>query len=279
MESQYYVDKWEKVNLSANRPNISAVTEIVGKIYAMSGRKAPKVRLFASPPKLTSAIRELGDGSARIYFSGSYDAYALARCDAGINEEGTGKGREEKVTLYECLAALSEHITDTYFGDEVFMASEKPLAIYLDANNDLHNDDGPAIVYSDGVGSYNWHGTQVKKRIILDPASITVSEIQAEDNAEMRRILIERYGMDRYIHDSGAQPIDNAVDATGRPVELFKLPNAILPIVRVVNSSPEADGSYRVYVLTATRNTDSALDAVASLAGTTTEHYTPIMEG
>jgi len=56
------------------------------------------------------------------------------------------------------------------------------------------------------------------------------------------------------------------------------LPNSQLPIVRVVNSSPESDGTFKNYVLTATKKTKSAIEAISSLAGTSAEHYIPILE-
>ena len=42
----------------------------------------------------------------------------------------------------------------------------------------------------------------------MDPASITIEEINKEDNVEVRRIMIERYGVGKYLHEAGAKLID-----------------------------------------------------------------------
>ena len=68
------------------------------------------------------------------------------------------------------------------------------------------------------------------------------------DNAEVRRVMIERYGEDRFIVDSGMQPI--AHDETFGT--LYVQPqDAGAPIakIRVVNRSPEPDGTFRNYWL------------------------------
>lgn len=85
--------------------------------------------------------------------------------------------------------------------------------------------------------------------------------IEDTDNVEVRRLLIDRYGEARYLVDSGAEPIDQ--DEYG--LRYRKMPcrceewqrtasyqvmcelcdEEPLVMVKVQNSTPEADGSYK----------------------------------
>jgi hypothetical protein len=110
----------------------------------------------------------------------------------------------------------------------------------------LHNSSGPAL-RSDVENLYYWHGVMVPAFVITKPEWITLKHIADEDNAEARRIFIERYGLSRYLLDSGAQKL--AEDEFG---ELYRteIPgDEPLVMVKVLNSTPEPDGSQKPYFL------------------------------
>ena len=73
------------------------------------------------------------------------------------------------------------------------------------------------------------------------PEWITVDEIERERNAEVRRVLIERYGQSKYLVDAGAEEI--ARDACGVLYRKDIEGDEPLVMVRVLNSTPEHDGS------------------------------------
>jgi hypothetical protein len=50
-----------------------------------------------------------------------------------------------------------------------------------------------------------WQGVRVPQNVIEAPEAITVAEIDAEANAEVRRIMVERYGTSRFLVDGGAK--------------------------------------------------------------------------
>jgi hypothetical protein len=83
--------------------------------------------------------------------------------------------------------------------------------------------------------------------IIEEPGRITIEAIRAEVNAEVRRVMIERYGLSRYLLDSKA--IKLCEDEFG---ELYKADlegDEPLVMVKVMNSTPETDGSFKPYFL------------------------------
>jgi len=119
---------------------------------------------------------------------------------------------------------------------------------------------------------------------VVKPEWITVKHIADEENAEVRRVLIERYGLTRYLLDSGAQKI--AEDEFGE-VYRTELPgDEPLVMVKVINSTPEPDGSRRPYFLRVhpemrvlgkdglgDPQAVTPLNAVASTFGMTGEQY------
>ena len=86
----------------------------------------------------------------------------------------------------------------------------RPDQIHL-VDGQLHNDTGPAIHYRDGFEVYGIEGVRVPKKAVTAPKSLTIDEIQKEKNAEIRRIMINRYGPSDYLIESGAKLVDSSV--------------------------------------------------------------------
>jgi len=80
--------------------------------------------------------------------------------------------------------------------------------------------------------------------------AMLVGEIDAEPNAEIRRVMIERYGTARYVRDSGAVEVDRWTDEAGQPVRLLRrdVPgDEAIVMLHLVNSTVDPDGKRREY--------------------------------
>ena len=102
-----------------------------------------------------------------------------------------------------------------YMHEEFCLVSEPPLVLKVDDQNRPHCDNSPFCVWSDGSRLYSVHGVQVPGWIVDNPEDITLASIRAETNAEIKRIMREKFGESRYLREIGARVID--VDAV--PVE------------------------------------------------------------
>jgi hypothetical protein len=133
------------------------------------------------------------------------------------------------------------------------MVCERPSAIRRDTQGRLHSENSLAIEWPDGWGVASVHGTRVPEDVVLAPGSITIARIDSEQNAEVRRVMLERYGLSRYVLESGAEVLHEDVDQLGFPRRLLrKSAGAGLPAlvrVHVKNSTLEPDGSRRDYLL------------------------------
>ncbi|MDE2102919.1 MAG: hypothetical protein KGL39_37090 [Patescibacteria group bacterium] len=103
-----------------------------------------------------------------------------------------------------------------------------------------------------------------------------MEQIAKEENAEVRRVMVERFGFQRYLKEANFQEIQRddfgtlyRKDWPGEPAMQF---------VRVVNSTPEPDGSCKVYVLPVRSTVKTAHEAVASSFGLEVESYNPEIE-
>jgi hypothetical protein len=108
---------------------------------------------------------------------------------------------------------------------------------------------------------YFWHGVLVPAFVVVRPDLITVKHIAEEKNAEVRRVMMERYGHERYIVDIGAKR--EQADDYG---ELYRVPrpgDSDLVMVGLINSTAEPDGTFKRYMLRVPPEMTTAREAVA----------------
>src|SRR5262249_28491957 len=87
-------------------------------------------------------------------------------------------------------------------GDTVVGATRPDLSCDADAR--MHSTVGPAFKWND-IELWYWHGVNVWPTVVLHPESIELRDIMHHGlNAEVRRVLIERYGEARFLTESGA---------------------------------------------------------------------------
>jgi len=174
------------------------------------------------------------------------------------------------------LMELSQEVGWWWPFENTVIVTPKPILLKRDEQNRLHCEDGPAIQYPDGWGVWAWHGVRVGKEIIEQPSTITCNMIEAQSNAEIRRVLMQRYGLARYLVDSGAQQI--SIDQYGILYQKNIPGDVPLTMVRVKNSTPEQDGVFKEYFLRVPPNTKTALEAVAWTFGIEPKDYASKVE-
>ncbi len=224
-----YCEKWIKIGTSTEQPNKAEIEVVVARMYEKAGYSVPKITWCQSPlelmirktvvakianksPKkaqdddyINAQIAEFvsnPDYSSDLDFSGvcygAHDAHWLAYYDyfdQVLNVPGAEKIRD--LVEMAKIGWWAPYDTDCFL-------SLPPVSISLDDENELHNEEGPAIAYSDGVKIYCIHGVRVPENVILEPENQTLSEIIEEVNEEVKRIRITRYGWGRFLEEAGA---------------------------------------------------------------------------
>lgn len=90
--------------------------------------------------------------------------------------------------------------------------SEKPTVCSL-SDGVIHSEVGPAIEYADGFNVWAIEGIRVDEQLIMRPESQTIAQIEGEENEEVKRIRLNRYGWQRYLQETEAQVLDVSVHA------------------------------------------------------------------
>jgi hypothetical protein len=160
--------------------------------------------------------------------------------------------------------------------ERAVLMTERPLGLHLDGQGRLHRPDGSAITYPDGFALYAWHGLRVPAWLIDQLPRLRVKDIQAQANVELRRVMLESYGFDRYLRDAGAIRVHE--DGTGILWRAEFDDDQPLVMVEVLNATPEPDGTHRTYWLRVPPTVGSAREAVAWTFGLNADQYRPLQE-
>jgi hypothetical protein len=118
----------------------------------------------------------------------------------------------------------------------------------------------------------------------MRPAEISVAEIDAETNAEIRRVLLEHYkageqihGAAAYIRDAGAERLDH--DERFGTLWRREIPgDEPIVLLEVINSSRELGGGFKHYWLRVPPHIKTAQEAAAWTFNVPPERYAPTIE-
>lgn len=105
------------------------------------------------------------------------------------------------------------------FENTVLLCGTRPI-ISRNENGEMHCADGAAVAWPDGSGQYYLDGHALGNlghKIVQRPDLLTIEDINAEPNEEIKRLAIEKFGWGRYLDQIGATVVDrrdNWVDNT-----------------------------------------------------------------
>ncbi|MEU8345256.1 DUF6745 domain-containing protein [Spirillospora sp. NPDC048832] len=157
--------------------------------------------------------------------------------------------------------------------ERLVILSERPSELHRDEPGRLHRGDGPALAYPDGFGLHAWRGMPIPPDFVASLTGLTADRISSEENAELRRVMLEIFGYDRYLAETGARPLHR--DETGVLWSIDLPGDEPVVMVEVVNSTPEPDGTYRTYYLRVPPDTRTARAGVAWTFGVDEADYRP----
>ncbi|QXJ26397.1 hypothetical protein AGRA3207_001580 [Actinomadura graeca] len=157
--------------------------------------------------------------------------------------------------------------------EDLVILSERPSDLHRDEPGRLHRGDGPAMAYPDGFSLHAWRGMPIPPDFVDSLTGLTPGRISAEENAELRRVMLEIFGYDRYLAETGARPLHR--DETGVLWSIELPGDEPVVMVEVVNSTPEPDGTRRTYYLRVPPGTRTARAGVAWTFGVDEADYHP----
>lgn len=158
------------------------------------------------------------------------------------------------LAVFETLAKTCGSL---WLHENVLVVIDRPTAFNTDKQSRLHCETGPSVVYSDGEHMYHLSGVQVPAMLVEHPELLTAEMIDKEQNTEVRRIMLDRFGgVEKFMRSGGGKvtatlPADYPYKGlrTGRVlVKQFKNETPLV-YVDLLNSTPEPDGTTKRYLL------------------------------
>ncbi len=160
---------------------------------------------------------------------------------------------------------------------DICIMTARPKIVTTDSAGRMHNEKGPCLSYPDGWQMNAIHGVVAPPRLISFLRERTFAAIAAERNVEVRRMMLDIYGVEKFLREAGAVLIQK--DECGA-LYLRASPNMPNPalFVCVINSTPEPDGHYRRYFIRVPPEMRTAREAVAWTFGLSAQEYKPLRE-
>ena len=105
---------------------------------------------------------------------------------------------------------LFEHCGWIFPYEKICAVCDRPRHLRFDSQNRLHAEGEPAIEFADGWNFYYYHGVRLPEKYgQFHPNQWQSQWLLAEENAEVRRVLIEGVGYDRICQELQAKQIDS----------------------------------------------------------------------
>ena len=172
--------------------------------------------------------------------------------------------------------ALALNCGWTWWHHDVVAISDRPRLLRRDQSGRLHSESGPALQYPDGWSLYCWHGYLLPPShqwLIAERHKLTAEAIDAEPNAELRRIALEIYGFDRYLAERNASVIaEDEWHGQRRRLLSCDVGGDTARILELANGTVEPDGTRRKFHLGAMLG-ETPHDCVAASFGRPADKY------
>jgi len=181
---------------------------------------------------------------------------------------------EEIVSPLVPLINHAQHCGWWWAFDGCCIMTERPVYINMDDQGRLHHENRKALEYADGFGLNIYHGVRVPADYIEEPEKITKERIMSETNQEFKRIMLDIYGMAKFLESEDVEVLHE--DNFGKLIAYKGFsPEEEKPDKFVIVKDPSTG---RVYALGCDPDAVTAKGGVASTFGMTEEEYNPVEE-
>jgi hypothetical protein len=168
--------------------------------------------------------------------------------------------------------------------ENICWVCERHHHLALDDDAFLHSLVGPACAYPDGFAIHAVHGVRVPEFVVERPREITIQTIDNEGNAEVRRVMIDRYRVGENVHgaaafmrDAGGVRVDHD-ESFGTLWRREVADDEPIVLLEVINATSEPDGQFKHYFLRVPPTMTTAREAAAWTFDRAPEDYAPSIE-
>ena len=211
---EIYRNQGIQVGNSIDESNFDIADQALMELYDFAEIQRPEKIYHVDSPKMAQGlINELLNqpldifNSSHSYSFGSAESYWIYTYQYYVDVLKLPIDEKARWGL-DIMKRLCDNSGFHYVYDKFAVICDKPKIISLNEDGEVHNETGPAILYRDGFAIYAINGHIVPKLVVMTPEKITTDMIQEEQNAEVSRIMIERFGLSKYLVETGAKILD-----------------------------------------------------------------------
>lgn len=269
-QMEKYRDKWILIGHDTSRCDRAKVEKLVAPLYEVAKLEPPQTILWArSPYEAIDILTNKYDVSAQTCFNsfcyGQHDASWLGFYEY-FNDVVNLK---EDCSPILPFIAISKEVGWFLPFAEVICFCERPIEInlfteadnkthcfhnekpsYVVLNAQTHKDGDMAIKFEDGTGIYRLHGVEVPKEIAVTPWNkLDPTLILSTQNAEVRREIVRKIGIERIFQHLDAEVIDKDIKGEyelllldlkdGRKRPYLKMNNPSIGVYHIEGVAPE----------------------------------------
>lgn len=209
-----YQEQGIREGLSTTPFTLQQAQPIIADLYThILQRPVPAEIVIEPSPKAAwrrvCALTPGGDNMAFVWpaLDGHWDSYyqAWVEClrEAGVTGLDTPAYSALRASIVlDCIYPL----------DDVCVLSQMPTEIHR-LGDVLHREDGPAVAYGDDLLVYSLHGVRVPAEVVMTKArnmdkEFLVRHMLRTENVEVKREILRKVGMERYVATLGAEVMD-----------------------------------------------------------------------
>lgn len=235
-----YHSEWLSHGTNTKPASRAKAEHAITEMYKFAEHKPPRFEWVASPLEAKTKF-----GCESVWFVGQMDSYWIAfylycRDVLGIKYE------DKYSRVLDLHAIVAKSCGWWYPFEKAVVVCERPVECHM-KNGVLHRDGGMSVRYSDGFGCWNLNGVRVPRDIAETPAErLDPILLTKEKNAEIRREIVRKIGIERIVQKLGAEVVDRQGDyelllldlQDGRKREFLKMKNPSLEGVFHIEGVP-----------------------------------------
>jgi hypothetical protein len=199
--------EYEDIVLSGNDShNMVIIKEGIAFIYGVADLKPPEIVVCSSPWDMAKQA-DIEKGSTFDNIGCGFDSGWTAFYDY-MGQIGVEYDKEWGFDTWKKFIKESGVFACILYENIAFVCI-RPCSVKRNLAGDLHCENGPAIAWKDGYCEYYLNGVAVSKSLVMTPAEkLDANLVIKESNAEIRREIVRKIGVELVCQRLGAKIID-----------------------------------------------------------------------